>query len=269
MRRRGLLLMIFGVLAAGVAGVLVYYLSTSTGAQAAPPPPTPQATATPIPVQSVLLAARDIPARTVITAQDVVTREFPVGLAPADAIREPGEVLSQTATTPVFAGEVLLKRQFIEANGLNGASTIIPAGKVLVAFPATDMLNATGAVQAGDHVDILISLPVSGTTALNADAPAQEAGGRKSLVTQATMQNVEVYSTGVWSPSGGNDQASLKVITFIVDRQEALILKYIKDSGGSIDLVVRSAADEQPGSTDPVSLDYLVDLYHFVNGASR
>jgi hypothetical protein len=54
-----------------------------------------------------------------------------------------------------------------------------------------------------------------------------------------------------------------------VDRQEALILKYIKDSGGSIDLVVRSAADDQAASTDPVSLDYLVDLYHFVNGASR
>jgi len=131
------------------------------------------------------------------------------------------------------------------------------------------MLNATGAVQAGDHVDILISLPVSGTTALTAGAPSQENGGAKSLVTQATMQNVQIYSTGVWSPDGTKSESGLKVITFIVDRQEALILKYIKDSGGSIDLVVRSAADDQAASTDPVSLDYLVDLYHFVNGASR
>jgi pilus assembly protein CpaB len=261
--------MIFGVLAAAVAGVLVYYLSTTSAAQAALPYPTPLPTATPYPSQAVLLAARDIPARSVITAQDVVTREFPVGLVPADALGQVSDVLSQTATTPVFAGEVLLRRQFIEANGLTGASTIIPAGKVLVAFPATDMLNATGAVQSGDHVDILISLPVSGTTALNADTPAQDDGGRKSLVTQATMQNVEVYSTGIWSPDGTKSEASLKVITFIVDRQEALILKYIKDSGGSIDLVVRSAADADPGATDPVSLDYLVDLYHFVNGASR
>jgi pilus assembly protein CpaB len=102
---------------------------------------------------------------------------------------------------------------------------------------------------------------------LNANVPAQEGNGSKSLVTQATMQNVTVYSTGVWSPtgSGGDSNTSVKVITFIVDRQEALILKYIKDSGGTIDLIVRSASDNQPGATDPVSLDYLVDLYHLVN----
>jgi pilus assembly protein CpaB len=261
--------MIIGVLAAGVAGLLVYYLSTTTAAQASAPPPTPLPTATPLPAQVVVLAARDLAARTVITAQDVVTREFPVGLVPADAIGQVSDVLSQTAMTPVFAGEVLLKRQFVAANGLTGASTLIPAGKVLVAFPATDMLNATGAVQAGDKVDILISLPVSGTTALNADLPEQEAGGRKSLVTQATMQNVQVYSTGVWSPNGTTADAGVKVITFIVDRQEALILKYIKDSGGTIDLAVRSAADDKPAPTDPVSLDYLVDLYHLVNGPSQ
>jgi pilus assembly protein CpaB len=140
---------------------------------------------------------------------------------------------------------------------------------VLVAFPATDMLNATGAVQGGDRVDILISLPVSGTATLSDAAPAQQAGGQKALVTQATMQNIEVYSTGVWSPDGATTSGEgLKVITFIVDRQEALILKYIKDSGGTIDLVVRSLAEEDAETTDPVSLDYLVDLYRFVN-ASR
>jgi hypothetical protein len=46
-----------------------------------------------------------------------------------------------------------------------------------------------------------------------------------------------------------------------------LILKYIKDSGGTIDLVVRSVADDKTSPTDPVSLDYLVDLYRFVNGS--
>jgi hypothetical protein len=32
---------------------------------------------------------------------------------------------------------------------------------------------------------------------------------------------------------------------------------------------VRSAADSDPGATVPVSLVYLVDVLHFVNGASR
>jgi pilus assembly protein CpaB len=259
--------MIIGVLAAVAAGLMVYYVSSVATAQANRPVEVAP-TATPIPVQQVVLAARDIPARTLITAADVVTREYPVALVPGDAFTDVADVVSQTAMALVFAGEILMERQFVEAGGHTGASSILPEGKVLVAFPATDMLNATGAVREGDRVDILISLPISGTATLSDGAPAQQSGGEKALVTQATMQNIEVYSTGIWSPDGATTSGEgLKVITFIVDRQEALILKYIKDSGGTIDLVVRSVAEEQAETTDPVSLDYLVDLYRFVNGS--
>jgi pilus assembly protein CpaB len=274
MRRRGLLLMLAGLIAAVAAGIMIFSLS-----QSITPPRgtgTPQAaapTATPFPSQIVVLAGRDLPLHTVIAPADVVTREFPVGLVPADAFSSPTQVLSQTATTQVFAGEVLLRRQFVAAGGNATASASLPAGKVLVPFPADDMLNSTGAVQPGDHVDILVSLPVSGTTTLpsNNSAP-QEAAGSRPLVTQATMQNIEVYSTGLWqqrqtaaAPGAAGNAQGIKVVTFIVDHQEALILKYIKDSGGTIDLVVRSINDKDNVATDPVSLEYLVDLYHFVN----
>jgi len=169
---------------------------------------------------------------------------------------------------------MLLARQFIDAGGATGASTTIPPGKMLIAFPATDMLNATGAVHAGDHVDIMISIPISGTAALAGSSATQEGAGTeaKTVVTQATMQNIEVYSTGTWTPTGpAADQNSgeVKIITFIVDHQEALILKYVKDSGGTIDLGVRSIADTDSVTTDPVSLDYLVDLYHLIQVPSR
>ena len=267
MRQRGLLLMVIGVLAALAAGLLVFYISSVAAQAQAGRPVEVAPTATPIPMQEVVLAARDIPGRTLVRAADVVTREYPVALVPADAFTTTTSVLSQTAMNMVFAGEIMLRRQFMEADGHRGASAILPPGKVLVAFPATDMLNATGAVREGDKVDILISLPVSGTATLDETAPPQQPGGQKALITQATMQNVEVYSTGVWSPTGETTSGEgLKVITFIVDRQQALILKYIKDSGGSIDLVVRSLAEEEVDQTDPVSLDYLVELYGFVNG---
>src|SRR5215217_9614474 len=133
MRQRGLLLMVIGVTAALVAGLLVYYLSATAQGQPAPVVVIAP-TVTPLPVQNVLLAARDIPARHVIMATDVVTREYPVGLVPADAFSSATDVLSQTATVPVLGGEVLVKRQFVEANGRNGASSVLPPGKVMVAF---------------------------------------------------------------------------------------------------------------------------------------
>ncbi len=260
--------MLAGLVAAMVAGLLVFYLSSSAAGLSAP---VAAPTATPIPVQAVVLAARDIPARHFITAGDVVTRSYPLDLVPTDSFHDLSTVFSQTSVLPVLAGEIMLKRQFTAADGHNGISATLPAGKVLVAFPATDMLNATGAVQAGDHVDILISLPVSGTTTLGSEPATQDSGGHKALVTQATMQNVEVYSIGYWSPDGHPTATGdgVKVITFVVARQEALILKYVKDSGGAIDLVVRALNDDQSAQTDPVSLDYLVDLYHFVHTGSH
>jgi pilus assembly protein CpaB len=83
-----------------------------------------------------------------------------------------------------------------------------------------------------------------------------------------TLQNIEVYTLGLWTPPGeqadSDSSNALKVITFIVDPQEALILKFVKDSGGTIDLAVRSAEDANIAQTDPVNLDYLVDLYGFI-----
>jgi len=38
----------------------------------------------------------------------------------------------------------------------------------------------------------------------------------------------------------------------------------VKDSGGTIDLAIRSAQDNQNVDTDPVTIDYLVDLYKFI-----
>ncbi len=145
-----------------------------------------------------------------------------------------------------------------------------------MAFPSTDMLNATGAVQPGDHVDIMLSIPISGTTRLDSGSPngTQLSSGALTLVSQTTLQNIEVYTIGEWTPPGQQSgtnastntaaNTSLKIITFIVDHQQALILKYVKDSGGTIDLAVRSAADNQQVQTDPVTLDYLVDLFGFI-----
>jgi len=247
--------------------VVVYYLVTNV------PRPVEQpvvAGPTPVPQRQVVIAATDIAANSVITRSQVTTATYPVDLVPADAITSIGAVINTTAKSNVFSGQILLQRQFLAAQGRTGASVNIPPGKVLVAFPSTDMLNATGAVQPGDHVDIMISIPISGTTRLDTGASedTQLLPGQRALVSQVTLQNIEVYTVGQWTPPGQeantDTKNALKIITFVVDHQEALILKFVKDSGGTIDLAVRSAADNQNVQTDPVTLDYLVDLYGFI-----
>jgi pilus assembly protein CpaB len=252
--------------------VVVYYLITNvtTPQQAVVVGPT----STPVAQKVVVVAATDIAAGKVITDGQVTIGSYPKDLVPADAITRTADVLNTVPNTQIFSGQILLRRQFSPiSGGITGTiSSMLPPGKVLVAFPSTDMLNATGAVQPGDHVDIMLSIPVSGTTRLDSGSTndTQIQTGQRALVSQTTLQNVVVYSMGEWTPPGqetnGNNNAntSLKIITFIVDHQEALILKYVKDSGGTIDLAVRSAADNQQAVTDPVTLDYIVDLYHLI-----
>jgi pilus assembly protein CpaB len=270
-RRRALILVITGLVAAIAASLVVFYLVTNI--PRAPEPVVVNTGPTPAPQREVIIAATDIAANTVITSSQVTTATYPADLVPADAITSTNAVVNSTAKTAVFSGQILLQRQFLATQGHTGSSVNIPSGKVLVAFPSTDMLNATGAVQPGDHVDIMISLPISGTTRLDAGVSngTQLSPGEHALVSQTTLQNIEVYTVGQWTPPGqqASDQAAaaasgLKIITFIVDHQEALILKFVKDSGGTIDLAVRSAADNQNVHTDPVTIDYLVDLFGFV-----
>jgi pilus assembly protein CpaB len=273
LNRRALIFVLTGLAAAVAAGIVVYLLATNLQASTNSSQTNrgqQSGSATAVPTRVVIVAARDIAANTVVSTSHLMTASYPLTLIPEDAIVNQSEVLNTTTTTPVFSGQILLRRQFLAAQGRTGASVNIPPGKVLVAFPSTDMLNATGAVQSGDHVDIMLSIPISGTARLDsgADTGTQLQPGKPSLVTQGTLQNIEVYTVGQWLPPGQTANAeaarTLKIITFVVDHQEALILKFVKDSGGTIDLAVRSAADDKQVQTDPVTLDYLVDLYGFI-----
>lgn len=264
MNQRGLIFIVLGLIAAVAAAAVVYSLSTGVGNPAA----TINApTAVPQRGIDIVVARQDIAPNTKIVTDMLTLKNFPRDLVPSDGFTGTVSLLNTTTRERIQQGDPLRRGQFIAAGGRTGASVNVPNGKVLVAFPSTDILNSTGAVQMGDHVDILITMPISGTARLDAGAGTEsQVGIGRNIVSQATLQNVEVYSVGEWAPptAEGGQPRTLKIITFLVDHQEALILKFVKDSGGVIDLVVRSLEEKGVVVTDPVNLDYLVDLYKFI-----
>ena len=272
-KRRALFIIAVAVVAAIAAGVVLVMLTTSSNQTATQTTKqTGVAAATTVPMKQVVVAGTDIDANKVLTDSMLIIGSYPVDLVPGDTFTNTAELIGMTARTKVFGGQMLLKRQFVAGGGRVGSSVNVPKDKVLIAFPSTDILNSTGAVQPGDHVDILLSMPISGTARLDtgAQSGSQVQGFGPTLVAQTTLQNIEIYSTGVWNPPNSapnnnpDNTSSLKIITFLVDPQEAVILKYIKDSGGIIDLVVRSLENKQINKTDPVNIDYLADLYRFL-----
>ena len=54
-----------------------------------------------------------------------------------------------------------------------------------------------------------------------------------------------------------------KLAAFVLDPQEAVLAKFIRDSGGTMDLVLRSRGAQDVSTTEPVNVDTVVDRFRF------
>lgn len=106
----------------------------------------------------VLVAARDLEARTTLTAEDLTT----VGYSPADVppggLTKPAEAVGQVVQAtikkgqPVFAGQ--LGRASDVPVGQQGGYLPLPAGFVALTLPTGEQQGVAGYIQSGDYMDI-------------------------------------------------------------------------------------------------------------------
>jgi Flp pilus assembly protein CpaB len=223
-----------GLLLAGLTGLALYGVAQQYGTRQV---------AAASDVAEVVVVNKAIAARTVLTTDFLATKTFPRNLVPEGALTNKQEAVGQTTLATIPSGGVVLRTQLTQADGKSGASIAIEKGKVLVAFPTTDPLTGAGLVQVGDHIDVLA------TIAAGAD------GTRK---TQTMLQNLEVIS--VLGPTREQPQRASS-LTFYVDHQVALVLKYLRDSQATVDIVVRSRSEGDLSSTSAVDLTYLLNTY--------
>jgi Flp pilus assembly protein CpaB len=241
MRSRSTILLIVGVALALLTGGGLYLVAA--GERTAQASINVQAAAD---ATSAIVAKADIPARTVVTAEMLTRKQLPADALPASAARDEGDAVGQTTLAPIPAGSLILKPQLAAAGGKSGQSLTVQSGKVLVAFPTTDPLTSAGLVTAGDHVDLLVTITAgSGDTA------------RK---TQTTIQNLEVVQ--VLGPTAQAPQQA-RALTFVVDHQVALFLKYLRDSQAAIEVAVRSQAENDVVRTQTVNIQVLQETFGF------
>ena len=223
-----------GLLLAGLTGLSLYGVAQDLGAR--------QVAAASDTMQ-VVVAKTDIAARSVITAEMMSRTTYPVGLVPTGAVTNEADAVGQTTLTAIPAGAAVVRAQLVAANGRTGASVSLEKGKVLVAFPTADPLTLAGLVRQGDRVDVLATV-TSGT-------------GETARKTQTTLQNLEVLDV---LTSGAGNQKTMS-LTFVVDHQVALILKYLRDTQATVDIAVRSRAETDAATTTSVDLAYLLQTY--------
>jgi pilus assembly protein CpaB len=135
------------------------------------PPPAPPGAGSPDAV-AVAVSARDLPAGTVLTADDLATSRYPPAAVPAGVAGDPEQLLGRALAGSVRAREPITDARLVGP----GVTSLLPDGQVAAPVRLADLAVAA-LVHTGDRVDVL---------ATAADAPAAEVVAAGALVVAAT-----------------------------------------------------------------------------------
>ncbi|MBI3913841.1 MAG: Flp pilus assembly protein CpaB, partial [Chloroflexi bacterium] len=182
MRRGGRILVLFGIILGVLTAGGTFVVLSSAG---------PQAQA--IPTKSIVIALQNIPERTEITAESIGKADWPEAVVPPGAFETSADVLGKLTLDPVYQGQIILAPMIVDKTKLketrSNASYLVPDNKVAVAFPITPLSGVAGAIQAGDTIDILLTLtPPKDTTATAPKTGAALLDG--GPITQQMLQDV-------------------------------------------------------------------------------
>jgi Flp pilus assembly protein CpaB len=184
--------------------------------------------------------------------------------------------VGRLTTAALFAGEPILEQKLVDPNVVSpdGRKALyLLEDEVLMAVPAQDTLSSSGMLAAGDHVDILLSLPFPENRGIGATATEQD----DQQATFSLLQNVTIAGLVGGVPQAaaeeeGSDEVTMTqpdMVLLSIAPQDALAVKYAIDAGGMVDLVLRAPGVEKPFVTDPVDIDYLINRYRIPTGPGR
>lgn len=263
-RTRGCLWLTAGLVVAILAGIVAFVvLSRGSGGQA-PEEGQPAAGG---PNVTVVVATQNIPVGTQLTDDLVQAREVAVTTAPPGYVPTLEDALGKLTVADIYGGEIVLSQRLVDPNTISGdgrVALVIAEGEVLMAFPIADLMSRIGVLKPGDHVDLLFTLNFP--TERN---PGGEGGGDNEQVTFNLLQNKVIAAIVGGETTTGGTGGEPQALLLTISPQEALTLKYVKDAGGVVDIVLRAPGDEGPVETEPVDVDYLLNRYQIPNAVGR
>ena len=184
--------------------------------------------ATAVPEYSIVVAARDLPRGTLLSAGDVEISTWTGAQPPAGAFLDPRAVEGQVLGESVRAAKPILPAHLADKDRLWLAASI-PAGMRAVTVHVNEFAGVTQLVERGDRVDVMV-------------ANQSRSPGRKDLRLKTVLQNVEVVATGR-EPLTRGKRNPIPVITLLVEAGESERLS-LADQSGAIRLVLRNPLDE-------------------------
>ncbi len=251
-RRRARLFIGTGILMAVIVGATTLFMLQQA----------PQPVAEEVPMADVVVAARDIPARTPIQDGDLLVRSVPADAASPFAVTDMAEVMGRSTAVALVPGQIITPNLLVSTDPTQGGNVIPAPGATFdpngppvraASVSVPDASAAGGMIQPGHRVDVVATVPIP------APAEAAPAEGEEAVAsnltagpsTKVTLQNITVLSRA----------ADIYILQ--VDLEMAEQIAEITAAGGTFTLVLRPDADTRTAETDGSTLDELVDEFGF------
>jgi Flp pilus assembly protein CpaB len=243
---------------------------------------TPPAQATPVveATTDIIITTHDLAVGTVLTREDVQIASVPVSLVPRDALLTIESALGKYAIVHLIAGEMVLQHHLADpTNVSHDVGYTIEDDQVLMAFPSTDLMSTLGVLQRGDNVDIFATMtvevsPTITTPGVVGTTQAQQTISR--LFTFDAFQKIQITAIvadvvaesgsstttqGAAQPTPNPANVHIRAYLLALKAQDALVLKNMRDTGATFDIVLRSPTSNELFDVSPVTEEYLIQRF--------
>lgn len=251
-RRSFIIAAVFGVVAAFLS---FSYLKNAGGGERA----------SAVPLVPVLVASKDIEARTVIKENQLEVKQVPQDVRLNLALSDKATAVGSLTREKITAGEQVLRNKVADQLRDVGFSANIPQGKRGVAIGVTEVIASGGHIGVGDFVDIIGIFEIYDPNFKNPACQQCQTQPRR-FYTTTLLQNIQVLAVADKSEptiqSTGKDGESktgqrpneAKTVTLAVSPdQAALVLQ--AETMGELRLSLRPFGDEQVVNIPPIFND--------------
>ena len=241
-RRRARLVLIVGLLFAVGAGATTFFVAQTAKSEAPAP----------IPTSSIIVAAREIPPKTQITAADLKLVNMNTEVVPPAAITTPEEAVGRITITSISVGEPILPTKLGSANGqiftvfpaaglgTDGAPTVGQPNYRAMSITVADAQAAGGNIQPGDLVDVLFTMQIVPDKLFKNPNPTVNATDSSARI---VLERVPILAR------------TLAVYVIRTDAATAERIGYMQASGGIMQLLLRAPKDDRATGTVGASFD--------------
>lgn len=179
---------------------------------------------------------------TQLTADQLVLVEWPSTLPLEGAFTKPEDVVGRILLYPVLPQEPIRNQLLASPGAAIGLTSKIPDGMRAVAIVTNQVINVSGFLFPGSHVDVMVTF--------HADQGQQP-------MTTTVLQNIEVLTTGDrLLPDPAGKPQDVKVVTLLMSPDDAQKLG-LASNFGTVQFALRNGADQAQAERRPVFMQEL------------